>query len=140
MIKETVEKSDVRYGYFRVSSSTKGRYGYITVALIRPPKDRSHNQYSVGFSFCSPNDVFRKPLGRKIATGRLVDRDNNTTSWCNIKFDSQENVLSKAFDLALKKAVQADIVPGWVLRAYKRGQIQFGLTQRREHKPGRFGQ
>lgn len=128
--KETVEKSDVRYGYFRVSTPTKGRFGYITVALIRPPKDRSHNQYSVGFSFCSPNDVFKKPLGRKIAAGRLVDRDAHTTSWCNIRFNSTENVLLKAFQIALNEAVDTGVVPGWVLRAYKRGQVQFGLTQR----------
>lgn len=128
--KEIVEKSDVRFGYFRVPSSVKGRYGFITMAMIRPPKDRSHNQYNVGISFCSPNDVFKKNLGRKIAQGRLADKDATTTSWCNIRFNSSAQKLPEAFIAALEEAVQASIVPGWVLKAYKRGQVQFGLTQR----------
>ena len=126
--KESIEGCDVRYGYFRVSVGNK-RYGYITVALIRPPKDRSHNQYNAGFSFCSPNDVFKKSLGRTIATGRLADRDNIRTSWCNLRFNSKTNVLTTAFTLALEEAVQSDIAPGWVVRAYKRGDIKFGLSQ-----------
>lgn len=124
--KESLVSNNVRYGYFRVK--TRGRDGYITMAMIRPPKDRSHNQYTVGISFCSPKDNFRKSLGRKVATGRLTVTKAEKLSNYLVEFESRENYLPKAFTTALEQAIKNGVVPSWAARAYKRGDVIFGLT------------
>jgi len=118
---------NIHFGYFRVRAFWREddvfivprRLGYVSAALIRPPKD-SNAPYKIGFSFCSPLDAFSKKLGRKISINRLTE--------VPIEFEFEGTRLSDAFVAGLAEAVKERKAPNWVVRAFKAGSFKFGIS------------
>jgi hypothetical protein len=110
----------IKYGYFMIKMD-KSRKGFVTVAIDRPGKDDPHQMHIASFAFCSPRDMFRKSLGRKIANDRLAMKKNTIIIQHN-------GTVSEVIDKALKQmADQPGGVPSWVKKAIKRNRIQYGL-------------
>lgn len=110
----------VKFGYFHTSTKQPR---YVTVAISRPGKDDEDQTHYAAFSFCDPvrdpKDVFIKSKGRNITKGRLNSKD----------FTIEVDGSKKIYDViqgAIKKAVDLRIVPSWVRRAYKDGELCYG--------------
>lgn len=115
---------DVRFAYFTVK--TNNGDGFVCMAVQRPPKNVV-GAVDVGFSFYSPHEVkeFSKRLARNIALGRL-------RRGSGLGYTELQNVdtckLHILCHAALVQAVKENCVPGWLLRAFKRGSVFSGLN------------
>jgi hypothetical protein len=109
----------VKFGYF--SANTAKRTGYITVAITRPIKDDPEQKHLCSFSFCSPKDSFSKVLGRRIAEGRL---EINKCIELKVR-----GTIPTVIKVAMKEMIVQGNVPSWVLKAYKRNKLEYGLTK-----------
>jgi len=118
--------NNIRFGYFQVHAFWQDgdlyvvpkRLGYITAAMIRPPKG-SNNIHQIGFSFCSPLDSFNKKFGRSVAIGRLQKKP--------IVFKFEGSSMVDAYRAGLDAALKQDRLPKWIERTINTGNIEFGL-------------
>lgn len=153
--KLVIKPQAIKYGYFKVPGSTKvpqatynrlvkafgadddvrdklsevfgptNLNGYIIIALHRPNKIDNAQKHIASFCFCSPLDSFKKSIARTIASGRLINR-RNKEGVVRFKYSGK---ITGAFEMALGLAIQNGLAPGWVIRAFKAGNIVYSLRE-----------
>jgi hypothetical protein len=128
---------NIRFAYF--TARTNKGFGYICMAMKRPVKDSLNNIYEVAFSCYSPIEkkCFTKEIARKIAVGRLNNKKSDEhkmiLNWTTNSNDPNFHIVDVA-GYAFDHAVDENFLPGWALKAAKRGQISSGLSN--EQKVG----
>jgi hypothetical protein len=128
-LKESVIKM-IKYSYFKVTVPGQKRSGYISMAIDRPGKDNPDQTHSASFAFCSPKEItFVKSVGRNKAKGLLSANSNSRKVTINTS-----GQLPEVAEKLLKLAIEQDITPSWVNKAYKRGNVRYGLSDKLAQK------
>ena len=115
----------IKFGYYSVNIGN--RKGVVTVAINRPDKDDPEQLHIASFAICSPKDMFRKALGRRIAEGRLGSNKAVTVRYNGSVPEVIEKALQEAMSKNLSLPENDRWLPAWLIRAYKRNALKYGL-------------